>query len=60
MTGPPPPGIRDALAAYSDAKVAAAVSPHRGLSEIRLRGMVEGTACRSRRGQPPTPLCRCP
>ncbi|MCX4524259.1 MULTISPECIES: hypothetical protein [unclassified Streptomyces] len=35
-----PPGIRDALAADPDTKVAKAVAPHPGLSEARLRGMV--------------------
>lgn len=35
-----PGGIRDALAADPDARVAAAVAPHPGLSEARLRAMV--------------------
>ncbi|MFH8467492.1 hypothetical protein [Streptomyces sp. NPDC017991] len=36
-----PPGIRDRLADDPDAKVAKAVAPHPGLTEARLRAMVE-------------------
>ncbi|MFD5714816.1 hypothetical protein ACFWHW_31395 [Streptomyces pharetrae] len=36
-----PAGIRDALAADPDAKVATSVASHPGLSEARLRGMVD-------------------
>src|SRR5262249_16711295 len=35
-----PPAIRDALAADPDAKVAASVAPHPGLTEARLHAMV--------------------
>ncbi|GGV87875.1 hypothetical protein GCM10015535_38000 [Streptomyces gelaticus] len=36
-----PAGIRDVLAADPDAKVVKAIAPHPGLSETRLRSMVE-------------------
>ncbi|MFF0160606.1 hypothetical protein ACFYRY_24200 [Streptomyces sp. NPDC005263] len=36
-----PPEIRDALACDADAKVAKSIAPHPGLSEARLRAMVD-------------------
>ncbi|MFE2567448.1 hypothetical protein [Streptomyces mirabilis] len=36
-----PPGIRDALAADTDAKVLKSIAPHPGLSEARLRDMID-------------------
>ncbi|MFD8215197.1 hypothetical protein ACFV2U_16035 [Streptomyces sp. NPDC059697] len=36
-----PPGIRDALAADTDAKVLKSIAPHPGLSEARLRAMID-------------------
>ncbi|MGW1755339.1 hypothetical protein [Streptomyces mirabilis] len=36
-----PPGIRDALAADTDAKVLKCIAPHPGLSEARLRDMID-------------------
>jgi hypothetical protein len=36
-----PPGIRDALAADTDAKVLKSIAPHPGLSETRLRAMID-------------------
>lgn len=36
-----PPGTRDALAADTDAKVLKSIAPHPGLSEARLRDMID-------------------
>ncbi|MGW4979740.1 hypothetical protein [Streptomyces mirabilis] len=36
-----PPGIRDALAADTDAKVLKSIAPHPGLSEARLHDMID-------------------
>ncbi|MGW1497226.1 hypothetical protein ACWCQW_01305 [Streptomyces mirabilis] len=36
-----PPAIRDALAADTDAKVLKSIAPHPGLSEVRLRDMID-------------------